>query len=110
MILTTLGRIRTAGANACLNQAADEPRRLIRILDRSWLGSNAVTICAKGWAKSWFGSIDCGACGTVLLYAAYESLMPENMNIRVDRFMLWPSFLVVLICVLIRLKKLQSSD
>lgn len=47
---------------------------------------------------------------TCAAYAAYEMLMPENMNIRVDRFILWPGFVVVVVCVLIRVKKLQASD
>ncbi len=45
---------------------------------------------------------------TFILYAFYEVFMPENMNIRVDRFFLWPALLFILLFVAIRINRLRN--
>lgn len=45
---------------------------------------------------------------TFILYILYEIFMPENMNIRADRFFLWPALLFVFLFVIFRINRLRN--
>ncbi len=46
---------------------------------------------------------------TLSSYLIYEAVMPEEMNIRVDLFFLWPGMVIMTLLGLIRINKLKSA-
>lgn len=57
-----------------------------------------------GWKMSALSLV-----ATFALYVIYEITMPESMNIRVDRFFLWPALLLVFLFVIFRISQLRKT-